>query len=90
MYVYDNSKDTIIKNYDLFKEIQAVLPGIKSNNSDSLNFAPMPGSNFSESINFYSNNGGTIAGSIYFNEDKHQEDHKLSAAKQEFDDYIHR
>lgn len=89
MYVFDNNTDTIIKDYDLFKEFKKMLPQLNSHQNDSLNFIPLLGSNFTESLVFYEFDGGTRSSSIYFDEQKHIDDHKTAHQAKSKYEYLH-
>ena len=49
----------------------------------------MPGSNFTESLVFYEFDGGTRANSIYFDEQKHINDHKTAHQVKSKYEFLH-
>lgn len=81
MYVYDNGKDTIIKDYDMYKKIldTHLIEITPLTQSDT--FAPAQGSTFLESIMFYQD--GTCDISSHFLRDykKLYEDHQFAKNK---------
>lgn len=61
MYIYDNSSDTIIKDYEMYKI--ALAQGIVNHSVQQDTFVPGPGSTFLESLLFTPDGKGTLESS---------------------------
>ena len=88
IYVYDNGKDTIIKNYEMYQEL--VDAGILDTNVTKVKFGNMPGSTHLEFLIFHSTKLGesTFSGNRNFTYDEIEKDLKSIRLQKNYDSYI--